>query len=59
MAKFTVEFTERVHRNIQIEADDEQGATDWVQANWEDACALDPEPQVECEVNHCYETKEG
>lgn len=54
MARFTVEFTEKVHRNIQIEAADEQEATDWVSANWEEACALDPEPQVSCDIEHCY-----
>lgn len=54
MAKFTVEFTETVHRNIQIEATDEQEATDWVNANWEEACALDSEPTVSCSIDHCY-----
>lgn len=54
MARFTVEFTEKAHRNIQIEAADEQEATDWVNANWEEACALDPEPQVSCDIEHCY-----
>jgi hypothetical protein len=54
MAKFTVEFTETVHRNIQIEAADEQEATDWVNENWEEACALDSEPMVSCDINHCY-----
>ena len=54
MARFTVEITEKVHRNIQIEAADEQAATDWVSAHWEEACALDPEPQVSCDIDHCY-----
>ena len=54
MARFTVEFTEKVHRNIQIEAADEQEATDWVNENWEEACALDPEPLVSCDIEHCY-----
>lgn len=54
MAMFTVEFTEKVHRNIQIEDDDEQEATDWVSANWEEACSLDPEPLVSCDIEHCY-----
>lgn len=57
--QYTVEFTERIHRNIVVQAYDEQEATDWVEANWEDACALDPEPQVDCAVDHCYENKEG
>ena len=56
MAKrFTVEFTEHVHRNIVVRADDEQGATDWVEANWDLACKRDKHPQIDCEVNHCYE----
>lgn len=54
MAMFTVEFTEKVHRNIQIEAADEQEATDWVNENWEEACALDTRPQVSCDIEHCY-----
>ena len=54
MAIFTVELTEKVHRNIQIEAADEQEATDWVGANWEEACALDSEPAVSCDIDHCY-----
>lgn len=54
MAKFTVEFTEKVHRNTQIEAANEQEATDWVNENWEEACELDPDPAVICDVDHCY-----
>ena len=51
---FTVEFTEKVHHNIQIEATDEQEAVDWVCANWNGACALDPDPLVSCHIDHCY-----
>lgn len=58
MAKrFTVEFTEHVHRNIVVRADDEQAATDWVEENWEAACRRDRSPCVVCEVNHCYEAE--
>ena len=55
--RFTVEFTEYIHRNITVRADSEQEATDWVTANWEDACALDKSPDVECVVDHCYEAE--
>ena len=51
---FTVEFTEKVHYNIQIEAADEQEAVDWVNANWNGACALDLDPLVSCHIDHCY-----
>lgn len=55
--RFTVEFTEHVHRNIVVRAYDEQEATDWVEAHREDACACDKAPNVECEVDHCYEAE--
>lgn len=53
--RFNVEFTETVHRSVTVRADSEQEATDWVEENWDDACALDEAPDVKCEVNHCYE----
>lgn len=58
MAKrFTVEFTEHIHRNITVRADTEAEATDWVESNWEEACAQDSEPLVDCRVDHCYEAE--
>ena len=51
---FTVEFTEKAHYNIQIEATDEQEAVDWVNANWNEACALVLDPLVSCHIDHCY-----
>ena len=58
MAKrFTVEFTEHVHRSITVRADSGQEATDWVESNWEDACALDRHPTTDCGVDRCREAE--